>query len=450
MIISRENDIQYLQSFYTGEENKCVVFYGLKSVGKTTILKEFVEDKPHLFLACQELSKKRIEQEFTEAFTRIGCPAGTLGIKDCLRYAGQASKGKFILVIDEFQYLFKEDASLFFEIFDYLKNSDEDSNILLVLSSGSMRFIENDLVSKIGSAVMDIDGFYKVRPFSYSEMVNALDLPGTYRYDLMSAYCILGGLIGRLSLWNFKISVRENILNIIKDYRCELFSQEVIMEELREPLVYRTILMTLAEGKNKLNDIHEKTGYSRSKISVYLKNLMDIGLVEKPYNFETPGNRNGQKGVYRISDPFIAFTYRFIYPHMSVRNEISAEEYYDEYIKDSLDSFITERVCDVFRTCMNEMVLNEKFKYDYVNMGEWIGKMGSIEFVAQDRDRHTLLGFVKWGSRITREDLEWYEFCARKAGRKPDETVYFCMHGFEADVVNNDYEIPSLFLKDLM
>lgn len=34
-------------------------------------------------------------------------------------------------------------------------------------------------------------------------------------------------------------------------------------------------------GRNKLNDIHEYTGYGRDKISVYLKNLIAREIVEK-------------------------------------------------------------------------------------------------------------------------------------------------------------------------
>lgn len=55
-----------------------------------------------------------------------------------------------------------------------------------------------------------------------------------------------------------------------------------LSEELRETAVYNTILATIADEKNgKLNAMYARTGFSRAKISVYLKNLMELELVEK-------------------------------------------------------------------------------------------------------------------------------------------------------------------------
>ena len=51
---------------------------------------------------------------------------------------------------------------------------------------------------------------------------------------------------------------------------------------IAETAVYDTILATLADGRHgKLNDMYAHTGFSRAKISVYLKNLMELELVEK-------------------------------------------------------------------------------------------------------------------------------------------------------------------------
>lgn len=70
-------------------------------------------------------------------------------------------------------------------------------------------------------------------------------------------------------------------------------------------------------GKNKLNDIHEYTGYGRDKISVYLKNLIAREIVEKIFSYDVFGNENTRKGLYRIQDSFIEFWYRYIYQDWS-------------------------------------------------------------------------------------------------------------------------------------
>ena len=63
-----------------------------------------------------------------------------------------------------------------------------------------------------------------------------------------------------------------------------------LSEELRETAVYDTILATLADGRHgKLNDMYAHTGFSRAKISVYLKNLMELELVEKVLGYDFEG-----------------------------------------------------------------------------------------------------------------------------------------------------------------
>ena len=77
--------------------------------------------------------------------------------------------------------------------------------------------------------------------------------------------------------------------------------------------MYNTILSAIARGKNKLNDLFLDTGYSRAKISVYMKNLSHFDIVEKVVSFETGGWENAKKGVYQIKDTFVNFWFKFVF-----------------------------------------------------------------------------------------------------------------------------------------
>lgn len=76
-------------------------------------------------------------------------------------------------------------------------------------------------------------------------------------------------------------------------------AEQKISAELRELSVYNTILSAIAQGYNKLNDLYAKTGYSRAKISVYMKNLSHFDIVEKVQSFQTGGWENAKKGYTR-------------------------------------------------------------------------------------------------------------------------------------------------------
>ena len=104
-----------------------------------------------------------------------------------------------------------------------------------------------------------------------------------------------------------------------------------LAEELREPAVYNTILCTMAAGNNKLNDMYHCTGFSRAKISVYLKNLMEIDLVEKT-----------GAGIYRIAKSHIRFYFYFIFPHLSFLESIAPAQFYELFVADAFQEFLRE------------------------------------------------------------------------------------------------------------
>ena len=90
-------------------------------------------------------------------------------------------------------------------------------------------------------------------------------------------------------------------------------AERYIGSELRELSVYDTILASIASGHEKLNDLFLDTGYSRAKISVYMKNLAAFDVIEKVVSFETGGWDHAKKGVYHIQS-FCEFLVYFYLP----------------------------------------------------------------------------------------------------------------------------------------
>ena len=125
-------------------------------------------------------------------------------------------------------------------------------------------------------------------------------------------------------------------------------AENIIGASLRELSVYDTILACIAGGCDKLNDLYLKTGFSRAKISVYMKNLAASDIIEKAVSFETGGWENAKKGVYRIRDNYVNFWFCFIYPHLSALYMMSAEEFYDTYIEPGLNTYLNRYFVGVF------------------------------------------------------------------------------------------------------
>ena len=107
--------------------------------------------------------------------------------------------------------------------------------------------------------------------------------------ECVEVYGIIGGMEEYLNCWDGEKSTKENVCEQILSADGRLFgeAEQYIRMELRELSVYNTILSAIASGHRKLNELYQFTGYSRAKISVYMKHLMELGVIEKVVSFET-------------------------------------------------------------------------------------------------------------------------------------------------------------------
>ena len=293
---------------------------------------------------------------------------------------------------------------------------------MVVLVTSASGWVENTMVGKIGRSAASIHGWMKVREMTLEEL-SAL-FPGYSKEDCICNYAVLGGIPAFWMNFSQNQGVGENIIKNILNRESRLFTEMSVYltEELREPAVYNTILAAMARDCNKLNDIYKHTGFSRAKISVYLKNLMELDLVEKVSSFETGGNAETQKGIYRISNAYVKFYFRYLFPNLSSLQQLSPQEFYLKKIQPSFPFYVDEayrKICreQVGRVCHN--------------VGEWLGKSGNIDVVASDGKDGCLAASCSYARPMTYEDYEWLLFCMKKAKIRGGEVMLYSEKGFD-------------------
>lgn len=295
------------------------------------------------------------------------------------------------------------------------------------------------MIKRIGSAALSISGLLKVRELKFAEICKIFQ--GYTGEDYIDIFAILGGIPGLWNSFSANYGARENIIRNLLAKESRLYGEmSVIMaEELREPAVYSTILAAMARGLNKLNDIYKHTGFSRAKISVYLKNLMELELVEKVYSFETTEDVDTQKGIYRIANPYVRFYFRFLYPNMSLLQRITAEQFYELKVADAFPAFVEE----AYRIICREMVAEHS-----VSVGEWLGKTGSLDIVASGRNNEMTVASCCYTRRMDLDDYEWLLFCMKKAGIKDAVKILYCEKGFSEELrreaINGNVELRHI------
>jgi AAA+ ATPase superfamily predicted ATPase len=155
----------------------------------------------------------------------------------------------------------------------------------------------------------------KLLPFDYltaSEL-----LRGFSAEDKFVLYSITGGTPEYLSRIDNKLSVYENVLDLLFDPSGRLFEEptNLIKQELKIPQTYNAVIAAIADGGSKLNGIAARAGIETSQCSKMLATLISLGLVRK----EVPvtDKPDSKKTVYLLDDQLFIFWYRFVLPELS-------------------------------------------------------------------------------------------------------------------------------------
>lgn len=89
----------------------------------------------------------------------------------------------------------------------------------------------------------------------------------------------------------------------------------LLKQEVREPAMYTAIMTAIATGCSRMSEISTKVGEDTNVCANYLKNLINLGIIQK----ETPyGEKESRKSVYSIEDNMFYFWYRFVLDNNSV------------------------------------------------------------------------------------------------------------------------------------
>lgn len=437
MIIGRTTELNYLNNYYDRAGSQILVVYGQKYVGKSELLKEFVSDKPHYFYHARACVER--EQQFWWGNELAGMDIATSkypSYGEILEGIISKPTKKKVIIINEFQHIIKNSDTFIKELVSFVKKQWNRQDVLVILCSSSIGWIENNMIAKIGDAAYELSGLLKVKELDF-EYLKEYFLNYSTK-ECIETYAVLGGFPGLWKYFSDKISVEDNICRNLLDRNSFLFGEgeRIVKEELREMSVYNTILASLAAGNNKLNALYDHTQFSRAKISVYLKNLMELEIVEKVFSYDSDGRENTQKGIYRICNHLVDFYYTYMYPNMSQLYMEPALTFYDRFIAEKFKTFTARyfgKVCTQHIEKLNE---NNKLPFYAEEMGEWVGKVGTIDLIAEGDEKSLIVG-CNWDKPVyTYDDYEWLNFCADKARIEPDHIYLFSVEQFDEKLVS--------------
>ena len=374
MFLCRENELQRLNQRYENNEMECVIIYGRRRVGKTALINEFCKNKPAIYFPALNSNSSDNLAALSQAIHSYFHPETVSfpvysSYDDALREITKIVKTeRVILVIDEFPFLAKSEPSVSSRLQHLLDNEWRDSKIFLILCGSSMSYMEKEVLSEKSPLFGRRTAQIKLQPLNYFD--TARFHPELSPEDNALVYGITGGIPHYINKLNINRNLKEALIQNFFDPSAYLFEEpeNLLKQELREPATYNSIISSIANGASRISEIAERSKMEPAACMKYLNVLAELGIIQK---IEPVVDKNAKKKIYRITDNFFRFWYRFIPKNMMVISSGNIERVFDMAIQSYLPEYmglIFEEICRQYLT-----LHMEDLPFFLSELGEWWG-----------------------------------------------------------------------------
>jgi AAA+ ATPase superfamily predicted ATPase len=413
MFVSRDSELEALDRLYAKGSFQMAVVYGRRRIGKTTLISEFVRDKPAIFFSAQEANEHLNLQLFSKAvYGFFKLPRGTGDFRnwhDALAFiAEKAKERRFILVIDEFPYLASGSKSIKSILQNIIDHSLKNTQLYLILCGSQISFMERAVLGSKSPLFGRRTAQFRLEGFDYFDAAKML--PGVSNEDKIRYYACIGGTPHYLGQLDPNISFEENLTELYFDPHGYLFSEPVMLlqQELREPVMYNSVLSAIATGSSRLNDISMKLGEEPAKTGKYLKTLMDLRILRRDIPFGENPERS-RKGLYKIADNCYRFWYKYVFLNSAGIETGAGRFVAASMVFPELSAFIGKPAFeDVCRQYVIRKNRDGQLPFLATNFGSWWGtdnrkkQAADIDVVADNRPQGAvLLCECKWRNEPT-------------------------------------------------
>ena len=404
MFIGRQKELSFFEKAYSAKQSALIPVYGRRRVGKSELILKFLGPKPGIYYLGKMAPATLQIREFLQESARVlEEPLLTSISVDSWSEVFAAvwdkckSKKKFVIVLDEFQWMVAASPELPSIIQEYWDRFWKDSgNMLIILCGSYIGFMEREVLGRKSPLFGRRTSQVFLRPFSHIEAAEFFP-----RWSLSNralAFFICGGIPYYLRFFNQTKSVEKNIEVLLLDEFGPLFREPefLLREELRGVENYYALLTAVAEGNTSNQAIAAITGIPERSLHYYIQQLSNLGYIGR--KLPLTGQKPNQRQVrYVLQDPLLRFWFRFVFPNLSFIQQMGARRTLRERIRPELDAYFGSCFEGLCRQALPRIYEREGVGAAF-EVGEYWDKKVQIDVVGLRDDQWTDLGECKWGS----------------------------------------------------
>lgn len=351
MFIGRKKELNELNFRFNNSKKEFGVIYGRRRIGKSTLINEFLKDKPNIFFQAKKDSMYGNLRSFSYEIDKLlDLPKSFVfsSMEEAFDSLIEYAKGKrFVIAIDEYPYIVNQDASFPSVLQEVIDRAPD--NIFFLISGSDVGMLKNELEDHNSPLYKRRTFEMNVTKLKYSESLEYLknvDNETKIKYlSFTSTYPYY------LSAMDFDIPFEENIKRLLFNEYGTFFTlpDQLLSNSLNTQDVYNAILYAVSKRKRSNKEIAEYIHEDEAKVSKYIKTLLQSELLDKRETY----NGNKKTVYYEIGDPMLRFWYMFIFNNME-KIRMNGEFVYNN-LQEDIKQFICYGFEEVSRLYMDEL-----------------------------------------------------------------------------------------------
>ena len=454
MFIGRERELNALDNLYKSDKFEFAVIYGRRRVGKTALINQFISDKKAIYFMGVESNAKQNLENFSKSIMEfangIETESSFLSFQAAFEYVFKlAEKERIILAIDEYPYVARSSESLASTLQLLIDKYKDTSKLMLILCGSSMSYMEDHVLAYKAPLYGRRTAQIKLLPFDFEETCECLQ--GMSDEDKALIYGIAGGTPQYLLQMSSKLSVEDNIKNTYLNPTSFLYEEptNLLKQEVREPATYTAIITAIATGSSRMSEISSKVGEDTNVCTRYLKNLINLGIVQK----ETPyGEKASRRTIYSIEDNMFRFWYRFVLDNNSLIVRGAADLVYKR-IEPQLSDYMGKVFEEICKQYLWKQLLSGNCPVEFKSLGRWWGNdpkeksQAEIDIMGEQDKNTALFAECKWTNE--KVDLSVLETLIKHSELFHYKTKYyylFSKSGFTKGCIDKANEMGNVNL----
>jgi AAA+ ATPase superfamily predicted ATPase len=403
----RTRELALLDQMYAKSAARLFLLYGRRRVGKTELVKHWLQTRKYPALYWQaELFPSKIQlAQFSHAVQQHRFPRQAIPQEFSfgsweqafLEIARLAHDSRLVVVLDEFTYALAQEpalASILQKVWDHhLK----ETQVVLILSGSHAGMIARSALEYRSPLYGRATHAIHLQPLPFGFLSEFF--PHSSTEDRLTYYGMLDGIPAYLELLEDGAPLEQNIRTLLSSHLIVEDAQKLLRDQFTEVVNYFSVVRAIAAGHTRMSEIGTMSAVPANSIGPYLKVLQDLGIVERQVPATESHPERSKQGHYRIRDHYLRFYFRFLSDQNLSNLSLGLYNAVIANIQKHLPEFIgTHTFEEVAREWVARMGDAGELPLMPRRVGSfWGTHQPQIDVVAINEDEHAImLGVCKW------------------------------------------------------